>query len=118
MVETLPLIKLITTASIKTVENRILEAQFGNGYRQVTSDGLNSNIDKWKIQYAPITGVNLATLDTFLNTVGVIDWFTWIPLGETTSKKWRIDKNSLTRTMLDTSRYAIKFTITQSFDLG
>jgi len=118
MAQTLPLTNKITNKSTKKVKNRILEAKFGDGYRQVANDGLNSSIDTWKIQYAPLSGAELATLDTFLSSVGVTNWFTWVPIGETITKKWRIDKDSINRKLLNTSTYMVSFSITQCFDLG
>jgi phage-related protein len=115
---TLPLINKITKTSSKTSEDRILSAQFGNGYRQVAKDGLNSEIDKWSLQFAPLTGADLTTMNDFLASVGVDVWFNWIPLGELVNKKWRIDKDSKKPRMINFTTYEINFSITQCFDLG
>jgi phage-related protein len=114
----LPLTNRITSSSSKSTKNRILEAQFGNGYRQAANDGINSSIDTWSLQFAPLSGTNLTTMQTFLSTVGVTVWFTWTPLGESTSKKWRIDKDSVKANMINTTTYIYNFSITQCFDLG
>jgi phage-related protein len=114
----LPLQLKITNQTTKTSKDRVLIAQFGNGYSQIANDGINSKVDSWQIQYAPIYGADLITLNAFLDLVGVTAWFTWIPLGEAVSKKWRIDKDSRKQTMLNINTFIFTFTITQVFDLG
>jgi phage-related protein len=115
---TLPLVTKILRQSSKSEKQRLIIAQFGNGYGQVAKDGLNSTIDHWDISYVPIEGTNLTTLETFLNTVGCDVWFSWIPIGETVSKKWRIDKDSKKKVMITKTRFQYSFTMTQVFDLG
>lgn len=114
----LPLTIYLTNKCSKSTKNRLIEVQFGNGYKQVAKDGLNSNVENWQMQYMPLTGTNLTTLRTFLNTVGCDVWFTWTPFGDTITKKWRVDKDSLKEEMLNISLIAISFSITQVFDLG
>ena len=111
----LPLLTKISLNSSKSIKNRVLDAQFGNGYRQVAKDGLNSNIDNWTLQFVPLSGADLTTMQTFLTTVGVDVWFTWTPLGESVSKKWRIDKDSIRITPINTTKFTYNFSITQCF---
>jgi phage-related protein len=115
---TMPLANKLTKSSQKTSENRLLEARFGNGYGQVAKDGMNSEIDKWSLQFGPITGADLTTMNTFLAAVGADVWFYWTPLGESVVKKWRIDKGSKKPRMVNFTTYEINFSITQVFDLG
>jgi len=116
---TLPFTNKVTRNSSKRPDNRILSAQFGNGFGQYAKDGLNSRFAKWDIQMAPITGAaNIATMEAFLNLVGSDVWFTWTPLGETVPKKWRIDKGSERPRMIHKTSWEYNFTITQCFDLG
>jgi phage-related protein len=114
----LPLICKITTQSTLSTSNRIISAQYGNGFEQIAPDGLNSNIDTWDIIYAPLEGTDLTTLLTFISTVDVVSWFTYTPLGESTSKKWRIVKDSIKRNMISTTKWQMSFSIKQCFDLG
>lgn len=118
MAETLPLTDRITSKSKMSQENRNLEAQFGNGQVQKVPDGLNHTIDKWFLEFAPVEGDNLVTMNAFLNTVGTTEWFAWTPLGELAVKKWTIDKNSVKRLMINTEKFVIQFNITQNFTLG
>ena len=114
----LPLTCKITTQSTLSTVNRILLAQYGNGFKQVANDGLNNSIDTWALVYAPLEGTDLTTLLTFIDTVGTVAWFTYTPLGESTSKKWRIVKDSIKRNMLSTTKWQMNFSIEQCFDLG
>jgi phage-related protein len=108
----------ITNQAKKTVTNRLLTAQFGNGYSQVAKDGINSNIDKWDLTFAPLMDADLEEANTFFDTVGVDKWFGWIPIGETVAKKFRVDKDSYEKQMLNFTTFIIRVKITQCFDQG
>ena len=114
----LPVTNKITIDSSKSTVNRIIKAQFGDGYAQTIQDGLNSNIDFWNIIYAPLTGTDLTTVENFITTVGVHTFFEWTPFGEVTLKKWRIVKDSIQVDFISTTDKRISFTIEQVFDLG
>lgn len=117
----LPLVDHLTIESQQIApQDRLIVAQFGNGYRQVAKDGFNSKIERWNMVYVPLDGISLTTLDTFFNTVGCDAWFTWTPFGESTSKKWRIDAGTLVRKRLEknSSLFQYSFTMTQDFNLG
>jgi phage-related protein len=108
----------LSAQSKKSVQNRILVAQYGNGYSQVVKDGINSNTDKWDLTFIPLSGTALTTLNSFFTLVGCDVWFSWVPIGETISKKFRVDKDSLQKTMINFTMYVITVKITQCFDLG
>ena len=111
----LPQTDRITANSRKTVKNRVLEAQFGDGYLQRVDDGVNSIIETWEIQIAPLEGDNLTQIRSFIDTVGTTVPFEWTPLGETVAKNWRIDPNSLQIQMINTSKFIYSFTMTRIF---
>jgi phage-related protein len=115
---TLPLSGLLSSNSVLTSSDRELSAQFGNGYAQVAVDGFNNEIEKWYLEYIPLDGDNLITLNTFLDTVKTNQWFYWTPLGETIVKKWRRVKDTKNRKMINFETYIVTFSITQAFDLG
>lgn len=118
MAEALPLLGKITAQSQMGQTHRNLAAQFGDGYSQVAPDGLNSVIDNWELRFAPLEGADLTAMNTFLLLVGTTEWFTWTPLGEAVPKKWRIEKDSIKKSMLNTSTFIISFKMVQVFDLG
>lgn len=115
---TLPLVTKLTNESSKSTKNRIIKAQYGNGYTQTVRDGLNSDIDSWILVWMPLTGSDLASLRSFITTVGVTTWFTWTPFGESTSKKWAIVQDSIKEKLFNYDSIQISFTIEQRFDLG
>lgn len=112
------LTQYISTNSKKSVKDRVRKAQFGDGYLQVSKDGLNSTQDFWELSFEPLTGSAKIDMETFLNTYGCETVFLWTPLGESTAKKWSRVENSLEIQLLSTEMYVIKFTIQQRFDLG
>jgi phage-related protein len=108
----------ITINSKKTSTYRLVDAQYGMGYRQVTPEGLNHITDKWSLEFAPLDGALLQELETFIALVGCNVWFTWTPLTETVPKKWRIDKDTIERNFISKTKWVVTFKITQCFDLG
>lgn len=108
----------LTKECTKTTKNRLLKAQYGNGFIQIAKDGFNSNIDSWNLVIAPLDAGNITTMETFLSTVGCDVWFTWTPLGETVSKKWRIDQDSVKTELVNFVYKKYTMSITEAFDLG
>lgn len=112
----------IDAGSSKNQANRVLVAQFGDGYAQFSNDGINANIDKWDLVFVPLQdGIPVGTtyytkMLTFYNAVTVVNWFYWTPLGETVPKKWRIVKDSYKPTPVSASAWQIAFSISQCFD--
>ena len=115
MVFLLPQTDRITARSNKKTENRIIEAQFGNGYKQIADDGINASLDTWIIHMAPLEGDNLTQIRSFLDTVGVVEWFQWTPLGEATAKNWRVIANSTKWTLINTTKFIVEFQMLQHF---
>lgn len=114
----LPLTTQVAQSSRKTRGNRILAAQFGQGFGQFAKDGYNSQFDKWQLNFNNLNNTDRGTMNTFYETVGSDVWFTWTATGDATSKKWRIDKDTFNETPQSGALYSITFNITQQFDLG
>ena len=109
----------LTVDASKSIVNRIISVQYGDGYGMTAPDGLNYHIEKWSLTAAPFTiGVDLETVRTFFNTVGAHQWFAWRPFGELTYKKFKIDKDSLKEKRINTKSFEFSFSITQDFTLG
>ena len=114
----LPLTTQISQTSSKTRSNRVLVAQFGQGFAQFVKDGPNSQFDKWTVNWNHLNSTDRGTLTTFYETVGSDTWWTLQPPGDATSKKWRIDKDTYKDTPESGNLYSISFNCTQYFDLG
>jgi phage-related protein len=108
----------ISQQSSKMRKNRVLIAQFGGGYGQYAKDGLNSQYDEWSLVLQNLTSTERATVNTFYETVGSDVWFTWTAPGDSSSKKWRIMKDTFRENPVSGNLYTINMTIQQQFDLG
>ncbi len=68
-------IKLERTTSIKTT-SRVQRAQFGDGYSQVLTDGLNTDVERWNCTTGLLTNEEAYSIESyFLSTRGeAINW--------------------------------------------
>lgn len=108
----------ILRSVVRNRKGNMLEAQFGQGFRQVARDGINSSIDLYKLEFAMLEGATRIAMLDFLQTFWYDKIFLWTPLGEPTPLKWRIDKDSITEIPVSSSATTVSFSITQQFDLG
>lgn len=88
---------------------------YGDGYSQRANPGLNSVVQKWRLNYNAISEADATTLRDFvagLAGVGVIEW---TPFGQSVELKW-----TATGWTEKPSGYGImdcSFVLTQEFDL-
>lgn len=114
----LPVPERIIIDSTKTAAFREMSAQFGDGYQQVAPQGINFKIDTWSITWAPLTSAQKTTVETALDANGSWGVYTWIPLGETVSKKFRVTKDGYTRQSLNRGNlFSISCKLVQVFDV-
>ena len=68
-------IKLERTTSIKTT-SRVQRAQFGDGYSQVLTDGLNTDVERWDCTTGLLTNEEAYSIESYLlSTKGqAINW--------------------------------------------
>lgn len=78
--------------SSKDVEITVLDAQFGDGYEQVTNLGINDIRDTWAIQFTNITNDEADTIEAFLIARRGSDPFFWTAPNESTEKQYRCRK--------------------------
>jgi len=100
--------------SSKTKKPRILRADFGDGYTQRATDGINTNRDRWVVKFRCDTSGEADTFEAFLVAHGS-DAFYWTPPREGTPKLWTVE--SWTRTpedSPDTDLFSCNFV--QEFD--
>ena len=63
--------------------------QFGDGYSQRLTYGLNQNPKSWDLTWQNITETDADTIETFLNARAADNAsFDWTPPDETTAYKW------------------------------
>ncbi len=111
----LPLTTRISQGSTRTRTNRVLSAQFGDGYSQEAPDGINNLVDTWSITFDNLNASERATLWTALDTVGSWDYFTWTAPGDVVSKRWKVTADGVTETPMSGDLYSISFTLKQVF---
>lgn len=66
-----------------TTKQRSIVAQFGDGYAQRASDGINGNTEEWTLQFSGCLD-DIAPIRDFLNIHGGWKSFLWVtPMGDT-----------------------------------
>jgi phage-related protein len=83
---TFPLITPTYGASKRSQPN-VLIAQFGSGYSQRATFGLNQNPKVWNLTWN-VSEADADTIEAFLDDRGGAEKFEWTPLDDTTEYKW------------------------------
>jgi phage-related protein len=103
-----------TYGAQKTSQPRVRQVQFGDGYSQRISFGLNQNPKQWSLTWE-VTETDADTIETFLDARAVDgDSFTWTPPDSATSYKWICYQWN--KTVPYYSRATITATFTQVFE--
>lgn len=90
----------------------IMQAQFGDGYKQIASSGINSSIETWSLSRRD-TVEKIATVRTFLKA-HVISSFWWTnPWGE--RHLYRVKNDSIATKWITESFVELSFTFEQAF---
>lgn len=76
-----------TYGSQKTSQPKIRQVQFGDGYVQRLTFGLNQDLKTWNLTFE-VSETDADTIETFLEARGGSEYFNWSPPDETTSYKW------------------------------
>ena len=110
----LPLSTRVSQSSTKRRINRVIRCQFGDGYAQTRPDGINNLVDEWDLTFEALNSSERSSMQTFLDTIGAWDYFTWTPVGETVSKKFKV-VDGYTESPQSGDLYTISFTARQWF---
>ncbi|MBK3798643.1 hypothetical protein GAY33_05255 [Azospirillum brasilense] len=107
--------------SQKSVQPRVLKAEFGDGYAQRAADGLNSRPAAWELKWDALTTAQADAVEAFFAARGGYEAFWWTPLDTVTSFKFVAD--SWTRTPIVSAEalterlFSMTAKLTQVFDL-
>lgn len=80
----------ISQASTRSMAQRVVQVELGDGYSQAAGIGINSRFDEWTIT---LEYLNASQRTDFLNwyaSVGMVQTWTWTPPGQSTELKFRI----------------------------
>lgn len=85
-------------------------AQFGSGYSQRTTFGLNQDPKTWSLQWTNLEASDANSIEDFLEARGGVEAFDWSPPDETNTYKW------ICKEWSKTLPYATRFSITATFE--
>ena len=85
-------------------------AEFGSGYSQRTTFGLNQDPKTWSLQWSNLTATNADTIEDFLEARGGVEAFDWSPPDDTSTYKW------ICKEFSKSLPYSNLFTITATFN--
>ncbi|ANA49264.1 minor tail protein [Pseudomonas phage phiPMW] len=67
-----------------TIDYRTTKTQFGDGYEQVSSDGINTKNESWAVRVTAKTEKEAGEIMDFFDSLGGVHSFLWKPpLGKT-----------------------------------
>ena len=103
-----------TYGAQKTSQPKVRQVQFGDGYVQHLTFGLNQDPKVWNLTFE-VSETDADTIETFLEARGGAESFTWSPPDESDSYKWVCLQWSKTIPYLN--RATIQATFQEVFDL-
>ena len=103
-----------TYGAQKTSQPKVRQVQFGDGYVQRLTFGLNQDPKVWNLTFE-VSETDADTIETFLEARGGSESFNWSPPDETSSYKWICLNWSKTIPYLN--RATIQATFQEVFDL-
>ena len=102
-----------TYGAQKTSQPAVRKVQFGDGYIQRLTFGLNQNPKSWSLTWE-VSEANADTIEDFLDARGGAESFDWTPPDTATSYKWICGE--WTKTIPYLNRATITATFVQVFE--
>ena len=102
-----------TYGAQKTSQPAVRKVQFGDGYSQRLTFGLNQNPKSWSLTWE-VSEANADTIEDFLDARGGAESFDWTPPDTATSYKWICGE--WTKTIPYLNRATITATFVQVFE--
>jgi phage-related protein len=104
-----------TSGTSSASEARVLTAQLGDGYQQITSDGINTIRETLTLNWDGLPKADMQTLDNFMaSQLGYLA-FQYTAPGAAVPKLWRCAKWGKTPT--GPASWSFQATLIQSFDV-
>jgi phage-related protein len=101
----------------RATDQTVLNADFGDGYEQVTADGLNSIRDTLPLMWNALTSADADLVEAFWRSVGRATAFWFTPPSKSTPAKYRFT-DKINRDQIDGGIERVTTTIRQAFDPG
>lgn len=76
-----------TYGASKRSQPNVRIAQFGSGYSQRTTFGINQNPKQWELTFN-VSETDADTIEDFLDARAGVEAFEWTPLDDSTEYKW------------------------------
>jgi len=103
-----------TYSATKSSQPKIRTAQFGDGYQQRVTFGLNQNPKEWSLSFS-VSDADADIIEAFLDARAADgDSFEWTPPDGNTSYRWTCF--SWTRELFDFERSKVDVTFMQVFE--
>lgn len=80
----------------KTMAARVTTAQFGDGYTQRASVGINPITDTWDLSWIWLPAAEGIAIESALRATLCVEKILWTPKDELTQKKWVVVPDSIT----------------------
>ena len=99
----------------KRSQPNVRTVQFGDGYQNRLTMGINQNPKEWQLEFRNLTEANADTIEAFLDARAADNAsFDWSPPDETSTYKWIC--KSWTKTLPYSNLATIQTTFTQVFE--
>lgn len=94
--------------SAGTIEYRVRETQFGDGYAQAVGDGLHNKVQTWPLSFVGDIATIQPIID-FLDRQSGYKSFLWTPPGDGSARYFRAKKWTLTSTGAGVYNLSVEF---------
>ena len=98
----------------KSSQPNVRVAQFGSGYSQRTTFGLNQNPKIWNLLWSTLSNSDADAIETFFDARAGVEAFDWTPIEDTTAYKFICTQWQRTHVYADISQ--INATFQQVFE--
>jgi len=108
---------MLEYGSSATLNLRVNETQFGDGYKQSVQDGINTDEESWSLTFLPIETASSITLVGLLKQSknGTANVLSWTPPGESTAKYY--EASDITRKPISYTLWQVGCTLTRVFPI-
>lgn len=107
----------ISLGSSFTDSDRVLKAEFGDGYKQIVADGLNATFAGGTVNFDQLDEADVTAIRTFWRSHGTHTPFLWTAPGDDTERLWRFTA-PLTRGPKSPDSYSLSTQIEEAFDIA